>query len=139
MWAFDEYAFLSSWMDPSYRAQADTLLPAWFKTWLSKGTWVLITGFPMSFGAGIANTFTHRAGLQTAGALKWYWLGVAFTAAHFLYAPTAIRLLKAIQAGHPDGQTTKSMGEWLRMHFVRTVITDLPAFVCFTIATLTAV
>ncbi|KAJ7668314.1 hypothetical protein B0H17DRAFT_1087740 [Mycena rosella] len=136
MWALDEYAFLGSWMNPAYRAQADALLPPWFKTWGAKGTWVLITGFPMSLSAGLANAFIHRATLQASGALKWYWLGVGFTVAHFFYGPTALRLLKAIRDGEPDGKPTQSMGQWLRMHATRTATTDLPAFICFTIAAL---
>ncbi|KAJ6581544.1 hypothetical protein B0H19DRAFT_511635 [Mycena capillaripes] len=136
IWAYDEYSFLSSWMNPSYRTQADALLPPWFKTWAPKGTRVLFTSFPMSLIAGIANTFTHRASLQTAGV--FYWLGVFFTAAHFFYGPKALTLLKSIRDAQPAGRTTESMGEWLRMHRTRTVTTDLLAFICFTVAAVVA-
>ncbi|KAJ7765417.1 hypothetical protein DFH07DRAFT_916324 [Mycena maculata] len=135
MWAHDEYAFLSSWMSSSYRAQADTLLPSWFKTWLQKGVWFpLGVSFPATVAVGLANIFTDRAGLEAVGALKWYWMGVGFTVAHFLYGPKAMRLLAAIQAGGQDGKATKPMGEWLRMHLTRIIIADLPAFICFTVA-----
>lgn len=139
MWAYDEYAFLSSWMNPPYRTQADILLPHWFKNWLQKGTWLpLGLSFPMSIGVGLANIFTHGESLQANGALKWYWLGVGFTAAHFLYGPKAMRLLTDIQAGGSDGKATKPMGEWLTMHLTRIITADLPAFVCFTVAALAA-
>ncbi|KAJ7504390.1 hypothetical protein B0H11DRAFT_515606 [Mycena galericulata] len=137
MWAYDEYAFLSSWMNTSYRAQADALLPHWFKTWMYTGTWLPAISFPMSIGVGLANIYRNRESLPT-DALKWYWLGVGFTAAHFLYAPKAIRLLSAIQAGGSDGKTTKPMGEWLNMHITRLMTADLPAFICFTVAALAA-
>lgn len=137
LWAYDEYAFFSAWMHPAYRAQADALLPSWFKTWAPKGTRVLFTSFPMSLITGIATTFAHRESLEASGALKWYWLGVFFAFAHFFYGPTALGLLKAIREGEPNGQTTVSMGKWLRMHKLRTITTDLPAFICFTIAAVT--
>jgi hypothetical protein len=138
LWAYDEYAFFTAWMNPAFKPQADALLPKWFVTWAPKGTRVLATSFPMSLIAGIANTFTHRASLQTTGALPFYWLGVFFTSAHFFYGPTALRLLKAIREGEPKGETTKSMGKWLRMHRARTLTTDLLAFICFTIAAVVA-
>ncbi|KAJ7612450.1 hypothetical protein DFH06DRAFT_148892 [Mycena polygramma] len=139
VWAYDEYAFLSSWvnLNPSYGAQADALLPPWFKTWAPRGTRVLAS-FPLSLLAGVANAFTHRESLQAAGALKFYWLGVFFTVAHFFYARRALRLLKAIREGEPAGKTTVSMAEWLKMHQGRTIIADLPSFICFTIAAVVA-
>ncbi|KAJ7703768.1 hypothetical protein B0H16DRAFT_1902232, partial [Mycena metata] len=133
LWAYDEYAFFSAWMNPAYRAQADALLPAWFKAWAPKGTRVLFTSF-----FNQPRNFAHRESLKASGALKWYWLGVFFAFAHFFYGPTALGLLKAIRDGEPNGQTTISMGKWLRMHRLRTITTDLPAFICFTIAAATA-
>jgi len=138
VWAYDEYTFLGAWMNPTYRAQADALLPPWFITWAPKGTRVLFTSFPISLIAGIANAYTHRASLEATGALKFYWLGVFFALAHFFYGGMAVRLLKAIRNGEPEGKTTKSMGDWLRMHWARTFTTDLPAVICFTIAAVVA-
>ncbi|KAF8216542.1 hypothetical protein K438DRAFT_1797406 [Mycena galopus ATCC 62051] len=138
VWAYDEYTFLGAWTNPQYRTQADALLPSWFKTWAPNGTLVLFSSFPMSLITGIANAYTHSASLQATGALPFYWLGVFFALAHFFYGRVALRLLKAIREGEPEGKTTKSMGDWLRMHSARTFTTDLPAFISFTIAAVLA-
>ncbi|KAF7370570.1 Integral membrane protein [Mycena sanguinolenta] len=125
-------------MNPTYRAQADALLPSWFKTWAPHGTRVLVTSFPASLVAGLANAYTLRHHEATY-AMPFYCLGTFFALAHFFYGPRALRLLKAIRNAEPEGRTTKSMGDWLRMHSVRTVTTDLLAFVCFTVAAVLAI
>ncbi|KAJ6515122.1 hypothetical protein C8R47DRAFT_1090117 [Mycena vitilis] len=50
------------------------------------------------------------------------------------HARRALRMLKAIREEEPAGKTTVSMAEWLKMHRGRTIIADLPSFICFTIA-----
>ncbi|WVF68266.1 hypothetical protein IAT40_003031 [Kwoniella sp. CBS 6097] len=105
-WAVDEYQFLSSWMNPSYRPQADALLPAWFKHGV---TW-------------------------TSGAKPWYAAGVFFAFAHMFFGPKALGLLKKIREGEPAGKPTTSLATWLRMHSIRAFVADLPAVICFAIA-----
>ncbi|KAJ6607516.1 hypothetical protein B0H10DRAFT_2227816 [Mycena sp. CBHHK59/15] len=118
MWAFDEYMFLSAWVNPAHLGPLDQ--------------------FPLSVVTGLLNVLTHSDELQAVGALKWYWMAFAFTTAHFFFAPTAIRLLAAIQAGQPDGKPTKSMARWLSMHIFRTAVADLPACLCFIMAAVSA-
>jgi hypothetical protein len=135
MWAVDEYQFLSSWMNPTYRTKANSLLPAWFATWGKMGSLVLFTSFPLSLTTGIGNFFVNSKGLRSNGALKWYWLGVAFTASHLLvYGRTALGLLANIRNDEPKGNPTESMGKWLRMHAMRAFTSDVPAFISFTVA-----
>jgi hypothetical protein len=104
MFAFDEYLFLSRWMKPTYRAQANALLAPWFAYWLSPALYVIVGSFSFSFAIALANIFTSRAALQAAGAEKWYWCGFVFQLAHFLYAPAILPLLKAITRGPARGQ-----------------------------------
>ncbi|OBT71248.1 hypothetical protein VF21_09483 [Pseudogymnoascus sp. 05NY08] len=135
MWAADEYMFLSSWLSPAYRVQANALLPAWFATWGKKGSHVLFSSFPLSLVAGILNIFTSE---DVTGKM-WYGAGVAFTFAHFLYGKKALRLLAAIRNGEPKGNATESMREWIEMHLFRVVTADAPAFVSFAGALLMAI
>ncbi|WVQ95817.1 hypothetical protein IAU59_002916 [Kwoniella sp. CBS 9459] len=137
-WAVDEYQFLSSWMNPSYRAQADELLPPWFKTWGAQSTAVLFTTFPWSAGAGITNLWrlrnTNTNTSWTTGAGPWYAAGVFFAFAHMFFGPKALGLLKKIRQGEPAGKPTTSLATWLRMHTIRAFVADLPAVICFAIA-----
>lgn len=139
MWAADEYMFLSSWLSPSYRNQANALLPAWFATWGPMGTLVLFSSFPFSLCTGIANILTSRETSRLNDASKWYWAGLAFTLAHFGFAPKALGLLAAIRKGEPKGNATESMRQWIAMHLLRVAIADFPAFVFFGTALLTAI
>lgn len=139
MWAVDEYMFLSSWLSPSYRDQANALLPDWFATWSRMGSLVLFSSFPFSLGSGIANVLTSRETNAASGALKWYWAGLIFTFAHFLFAPKALKLLAAIRHGEPKGNATESMRLWIAMHSIRIAVADLPAFLAFATALLTTI
>jgi len=133
MFAYDEYAFLSCWTNPAYRPEANALLPRWFKTWLSPsfGLGVIFTCFPLAFGSSLANIFISD-GLH--GAAVYYWLGFAFQLAHFAYAKPILGLLRDIPGDVPKGNVVESMKRWLRIHWVRTLTTDLPAWVFFVMA-----
>jgi len=139
MWAADEYMFLSSWLSSTYRTQANALLPAWFATWGRMGSYVLFTSFPLSLGSAIANIVTSRQMSSASGALIWYCAGFMFTTVHFAFGPKALGLLAAIRNGEPKGNATESLTSWIEMHLIRVVVADLPAFLCFVMALLTAV
>jgi hypothetical protein len=53
-----------------------------------------------------------------------------------LFGPTALKLLAEIKNDIPKGNSTYSMGVWLKMNWIRALITDFPALVCFTVAAL---
>ena len=131
MYAHDEDLFYSCWVQPHYREKANALLPSWFTYNMKRALWVVLTGFSFSFVSGISNIYTSRLALLNSGASKWYWAGVSFTMAHFLFGRTALGLLSDIQEDRPKGNSTTSMEKWLRMHRVRTLAVDLPAWICF--------
>jgi hypothetical protein len=135
MWAVDEYQFLSCWTNPLYRDQATVLLPAWFKTWGQKATWVLLGSFSFSLGAGLANVVSVDPGLGETS--WWYCFGLCFTLAHFLYGPKALALLARIKNDTPNGDGIVALEEWLKMHVMRALTADLPAWICYIIAATT--
>ncbi|MCJ1245272.1 hypothetical protein MMC30_002475 [Trapelia coarctata] len=137
MFTTDEHVFLSTWMNPAYRDRANALLPPWFEHWLARGKWVILTSYPFSMATSLANIFTYRDRLQAVGAERWYWCGFAFTLAHFLWAPPAIKMLNAIPADVPKGESTASLRTWLRVNAARGLTADLPAWVFFVVAVVT--
>lgn len=138
--AYDEYAFLSRWVQPAYRAEADALLPAWFTSWGPWGTNVVFGSFATSLASGLANFLAGRDVQGTAVGRYWYAAGVGFATAHLLvWGPTALKLLAMIRKGEPEGRTTVSMSKWLEMHRSRSFLVDLPAVVCFVAALLSVV
>lgn len=143
IWAYDEFTSFSAWMDPAYRSEADSVLPAWFKNWAQKGNFVLLTSFPISLATGIANVLSMPGPAKSitwTSPRLWYGLGSFFALAHMFFGPRALGLLAEIQQkGKVDNEgkrasATDAMGRWLRMHTERTPITDLPALLCFVTA-----
>ena len=138
MYAHDENLFLSGWVQPNYRERANSLLPSWFSHWCPRALLVILTGFPASLISGISSISIKSWSLQQNGAHKWYWAGIAFTLAYFIYGPTALGLLTDIQEDRPKGNSTASLEKWLKMHAVRTFTADIPAWVCFLVGFLRA-
>jgi hypothetical protein len=138
--AYDEYTFLSCWMQPSYRPEANALLPAWFTSWGPWGTKVVFGSFTFSLASGLANLFTGRGVEEATVGRYWYAAGFVFAAAHlFIFGVKALKLLAMIRGGKPEGESTVSMGKWLEMHLLRSVTVDLPAVICFVVAALSVV
>ena len=131
VYAHDENLFLSSWVQPNYRDSANSLLPSWFSHFCPRALLVILIGFPASLVSAISNIYIENWALHGNGAKRWYWAGVAFTLAHFVYGRTALRLLDDIQEDRPKGNSTASMEKWLRMHRMRTFTADVPAWICF--------
>ncbi|TVY16903.1 hypothetical protein LARI1_G007193 [Lachnellula arida] len=137
MFAVDEHIFLGTWMHPSFRDRANAHLPVWFQYWLRRGGWVIKLGYPSNYILGLLNLVVARDQLHTAGSRKWYVLGLLFSVGHIvIYARRALKLLAEIENDVPKGNSTYSMGVWLKMNWVRAVTTDLPALLCFIVAAL---
>lgn len=66
-------------------------------------------------------------------------MGLLFSVGHIaIYAKRALKLLAEIKNDIPKGNSTYSMGAWLKMHTIRSFTTDLPALVCFVVGALKA-
>jgi hypothetical protein len=137
MFAVDEHIFLGTWMHPSLRDTANAHLPAWFQRWGRRGRWPIIVGYPVNFALAILNLLVARKDLQNKGAATWYGLGLMFSLGHIMiFGKGALKLLKEIREDIPKGNSTYSMGVWLRMNWLRALTTDLPALLCFIVAAL---
>ncbi|WWC60321.1 uncharacterized protein I303_102892 [Kwoniella dejecticola CBS 10117] len=149
-WAVDEYQFLSSWLSTSHPNSPD-VLPDWFRQWGPKSTLVLFSSFAWSAGGGLTNIYNLRnTPFKLDSAKMFYALGTVLAFGHMAFGPKALRLLHEIRNGDKDsdgagnqegkgrGKSMESLREWLSMHVVRTIITDLPAVVCFFVAALKA-
>jgi hypothetical protein len=137
MFAVDEHIFLGTWMHPEIRDQANAHLPAWFYRWNRRGRYPIILGYPITYLLGCLNLIVGRSELHAAGAAKWYGLGLLFSIGHIaIYGKRALRLLREIKADIPKGNSTYTMGVWLRMNWIRALTTDLPAWLSFIVAAL---
>lgn len=135
----DEHLIFGTWMDPSLRAHTNAALPAWWTRGGLRWQWVLIIGYPLNYIFGVLNLMVKYDQLRESGAATWYILGLMFSLAHMFYLKIALGRIAAIEKGTPKGNVTVSMGRWLKMNWVRGLITDLPAWVFWIVAALKAI
>ncbi|PVI00037.1 hypothetical protein DM02DRAFT_593419 [Periconia macrospinosa] len=153
-YAYTEHLFLSPFTHASLHPSSTTFLPPYFRIWLSRGKYVIILGYPLTFLASAANLYTlsslpPSSSSSSSTVWKLYAAGMLFNLAHiFVFGRRALGLLEDIKAGRgrrseggkgkeeggDGGGVTESMRVWLEMHVFRTVTTDLPAWVCFVAA-----
>ncbi|KAF2501425.1 hypothetical protein BU16DRAFT_522397 [Lophium mytilinum] len=137
-YAIDEIIFLGTWMQPSLRARTNANLPPWFKIWVGRGVWPIMLGYPFTWTVSGLNFLFDRSALSASGAATWYAAGALLSAAHMLYGKKALGLLDDISNDVPKGNSAHSMEVWLKMHWQRTLLTDLPAWICFVVGFLSA-
>ena len=119
------------------RAHADKLLPKWFEQH-SKQVVSVVLGFnALTTSTTIANVVrdykqTGLAELST----KLYLAGAAFAIGHLVFVPWVVGPIKTpvwniMDDKNKDGAVAELEG-WLKLHRLRTLVADLPAFLfCF--------
>lgn len=70
------------------------------------------------------------------GSRKLYLAGLIGTCAHFIFAPTMLGIIENITTDR-SGNCTEDMEHWLRVHYVRLVVADFPAWFAYVGAVLT--
>jgi hypothetical protein len=94
-------------------------------------------GMTLILSIGVA---TLATGVQTvrefdAYSNPWYVAvaGVLFGLGHFAYGGAAMNLMEKLrdEKVEKEGKTVDWQREWLRVHRIRTVTTDIPAVLCF--------
>ncbi|KAL2203727.1 hypothetical protein CC79DRAFT_1371759 [Sarocladium strictum] len=136
MFALDEHLIFGTWVQPEIRTQANSSLPAWWKRGGLRWRWVLIIFYPATYILGLLNLLVDDHQMPP-GSTNWYRWGLAFSLAHMLFVPMALNRIEAIEKAVPRGNgVVLAMEAWLRMNWVRGLITDLPAWLCFVAAAL---
>jgi hypothetical protein len=133
MFALDEHLIFGTWVQKPIRPLANSVLPAWWTRGGLRWQWILIIFYPVNYVLGVVNLLVPG---DQPGSTAWYAWGLFFSCAHMFFAPMAFRRIAAIEKNVPKGNVVLSMEAWLRMNWVRGLITDLPAWVCFIAAAL---
>lgn len=133
MFSWDQHIFLHSFLwPPLTRSKADSNLPPYFKAFFPRGIVVIFTLYPLTLFSALANIYF----LPSQALNKWYWAGLAFTFAHFLFAPPTQRLVKEIMHDTNKGNASKDMKVWLDWNMLRIWVADTPAWASFLMAAL---
>lgn len=138
MFALDEHLIFGTWMHPTLHERANANLPAWWTLGGLRWRWIIIFGYPLNYILGTLNLLISRDQLQATGSTSWYTLGLMFSIAHMAYVRTALKWIADIENDVPKGNATYSMEKWLKMNWTRALLTDFPAWLCFTTAALKA-
>jgi hypothetical protein len=131
----DQYLFLANFTSPANRLKGSEILPQYWRSFLRPGLTVIFSLYGTTIGSAIANLYL---GPPTSSS-RLYTIGTCFAAAHFAFAPLVSGLIKAIVEDESKGQSWKSQKKWLRIHAIRSVVVDLPGWVCFLMAALQSV
>ncbi|KAJ5656204.1 hypothetical protein N7507_008154 [Penicillium longicatenatum] len=136
MFALDEHLIFGTWVQHPIRPLANSTLPAWWTRGGLRWRWVLVIFYPLNYILGILNLLVPTD--PERGSRKWYIWGLLLSVAHMLFLRMALRRIAAIENNVPKGNVVVSMEAWLKMNWVRALITDLPAWLCFIAAALKA-
>ncbi|EIW81048.1 hypothetical protein CONPUDRAFT_82130 [Coniophora puteana RWD-64-598 SS2] len=122
-WAFSEYQTLIPFLQSDIPAAP---LASWFNRWFRLATAGIV-------GCGLASTSWGYVGSTRAAGMagRLYLYGAVLSAAHFAFVPWIAPCIERLVYG-PEHRTKDELRRWLRIHTVRTLLTDIPAFVCFT-------
>ncbi|KAK8044983.1 hypothetical protein PG993_005007 [Apiospora rasikravindrae] len=139
MFSIDQYLFLDNFLAPAHRERANELVPSYFKTFFRKGIWIIMTAYPLSIATGVANVYRSSGGTAAAklnGAGRWYAAGAALAFAHYAFVPSIMYKVQALFEGEGKGEGNKDLKRWLDVHLVRSVLVDVPSWLCFATACL---
>ncbi|KAK8069394.1 hypothetical protein PG994_006010 [Apiospora phragmitis] len=144
MFSVDQYLFLDNILVAPHRERANEIVPSYFKTFFRKGIWIIMTAYPLSIATGVANVYRSSGGSAAAklssgsnnGAGRWYAAGAALALAHYAFVPSIMYRVQALFEGEGKGEGNKDLKRWLDVHLVRSVMVDVPSWLCFATACL---
>ena len=137
MFSWSQDISLGAFLHPSLRNDpahpSGKLLPRYLPAFMSPGIWGIGLTYPPATVICVINGLSG----QTREARTLYFAGALFSIAHFCWGPTMFAILGRIgdvkSAGVPNENALK---EWLPRHRARTLLVNVPAFLCILAATL---
>ncbi|KAH8723491.1 hypothetical protein GQ44DRAFT_804030 [Phaeosphaeriaceae sp. PMI808] len=126
-------AFLhSSLRDDSYHPSGK-ILPRYLPAFMKPGLW----GIGLTFLPATALCVVNGLSEQSREIRNLYFAGAVLSIAHFCWGPSMFKILGRITdpkaAGVPN---EKALEAWLPRHHQRTLLVNIPAFLCIMAATL---
>lgn len=147
MFSADQYLFLDALLAPPHRERANELVPSYYRTFFGRGIWIIMTAYPLSIATGVANAYRSSGGGSSVaaqlssgggnnGAARWYAAGAALALAHFAFVPSIMYKVQALYEGEGKGEGNQNLKRWLDVHLVRSLLVDVPSWICFATACL---
>lgn len=133
MFSVDQYLFLSRFTLQADAASAAAILPGYFKLFFTPGITAILLLHTLTMAAAASNLVLGHAKPSYHTSRPWYWAGLAFNIAHFAYVPFIAPVIKSI-LDNEVSQPLSHLHRWLQIHSVRSLTSDLGAFICYFVA-----
>ncbi|RJE23810.1 integral membrane protein [Aspergillus sclerotialis] len=132
MYAGCEALFYSAFTHSPIRAESNALLPRWFQRVFDRNIYLLV-GLNMvtiSTATAVLTLPNVSEVIVSKGSRKLFLSGLIGTCAHFVFAPTMLGIIENITSDR-FGNCTEHMKHWLRVHYIRFIVADVPAWLAY--------
>ena len=134
--AHDHDLFFRIFSHPDCKDKANTLIPPWMGVYMPRGLKRIIWFYLGTFILALANILT----VGPEDSTSWYWLGLVFTIGHVaIFGKQAVGLLNSMKDDGSKGSGTADMAAWVDMNVYRTLLVDIPGWLCYLTAALSFV
>ncbi|KAM0331710.1 hypothetical protein ACHAQA_003389 [Verticillium albo-atrum] len=135
-YSWDQYMFLNIFLRAEHRQQANAILPTYFSAFFKPGLGLILGLYSLSIGTGVANAVSSACGPQSA---PLYLAGVVFSVAHFTFVPWVKNHVYNIANDKGATGSVDELRKWLTVHSIRSLLVDIPGWLCFALAASNAV
>ena len=119
---------------------AGATLPYWFPVLFSQLTWAVGIIHPLGALLGLWNSIGASSESLDPQTRYFYFLGGLFAAGHLFYGKAAMAIINTIWNDRlPGTQNLRALSPWLRLNRQRVYTANIPAFIFFLLALLSAV
>ncbi|KAI1392620.1 uncharacterized protein F4822DRAFT_391558 [Hypoxylon trugodes] len=135
--AHDQWFFLKIFTKPEQRAHASQILPPYFTEFAKYGV-IRVAGLLLASIVSSGAILQHSGEeLQRYGSRSWYLAGAGFATSHLVFAPFILPHIQNIINDSGKENSIQSLHAWLRIHVIRSLTSDIAAWVCFVVAAVT--
>ncbi|KAL4994082.1 hypothetical protein BDV10DRAFT_177563 [Aspergillus recurvatus] len=140
MFSWSQDISLGAFLHPSLLNDAahpsGKILPRYLPAFMSPGIWGIGLTYPPAAVICVINGLSR----QSREARNLYFAGALFSVAHFCWGPIMFAILGRIgDVKSPGVRNEDALREWLPRHRARTLLVNVPAFLCILAATLVTV
>ena len=135
----DQSLFLGCLVPYHNRAEHVSTIPAYWRSFFKPGLGIIFIMYGLTALAAVANLYSSSLvfSLGVTDTTRWYKLGLAFTLAHFAFVPSVAPLITRM-IEDSTGESWRYQVKWLKIHAIRTMLVDLPGWLCYFAAALTS-
>ncbi|KAH6648732.1 hypothetical protein BKA67DRAFT_661687 [Truncatella angustata] len=141
MCAWGQHFAVYSFIDKTVPQEpAGATLPYWFPVLFYQLTWAVGIIHPLGGLLGVLNSFGPASDTLNSQARYLYFIGGLFAAGHLVYGKAAMRIISTIWNDRlPGAKNLRALSPWLRLNWWRIHTNNIPAFLFFLAALLSAV